>query len=108
VATIVALGGGRLGRLAVGETVGPFLASLVLAVAGNLYARWRRRPAELMVVPGLAVLVPGSVGLRSCAALLNSDAVAGVETGFRMFLVAIALVAGLLAGNTLVRGRESG
>ena len=59
----------------------------------------------LLAVPGLAVLVPGSMGLRSAAALLTADPAAGVQTGFHMVIVATALVAGLLAGNTLLRGR---
>jgi uncharacterized membrane protein YjjB (DUF3815 family) len=84
---------------------GPFLAALLLSLAGQIYARGSRRPAEIVVVPGMAVLVPGSVGIRCISALLGSDPVAGVQNGFQMFVIAMALVAGLLAGNALLRAR---
>jgi uncharacterized membrane protein YjjP (DUF1212 family) len=104
-ASALALFGSRLGAAALGPLTGPFLAALLVSLAGKGYARVARRPAEVVVVPGLAVLVPGSVGLRSAAALLRANPAAGVETGFHMFVIAMALVAGLLAGNMLVRGR---
>jgi uncharacterized membrane protein YjjB (DUF3815 family) len=57
------------------------------------------------LVPGILLLVPGSVGFASFQALLERDVVSGVETAFRMLLTAIALAGGLLAANTLVDGR---
>jgi uncharacterized membrane protein YjjB (DUF3815 family) len=59
-----------------------------------------------MVVPGLMLLVPGSVGFRSLASLLERDVVAGVDTAFSMLMVAVALVAGLLSANALVPPRK--
>jgi uncharacterized membrane protein YjjB (DUF3815 family) len=59
------------------------------------------------MVPGILFLVPGSVGFRSFASLLESDVVSGVETAFRMALVAIALVAGLLVANVVVPPRKA-
>ena len=37
----------------------------MLGIVGNLYARYSRRAAELLIVPGIALLVPGAVGARS-------------------------------------------
>jgi len=53
-------------------------------------------------VPGLALLVPGSFGLRSLDSLLAGQSVTGVEQGFQMFMMTMALVAGLLFSNTIV------
>ena len=39
----------------------------------QLFARLSRQPAELFAVPGLALLVPGSFGVRSMAALLSEQ-----------------------------------
>src|SRR5262245_66593719 len=69
---------------------------------------WKGAAAELFVIPGLAVLVPGSIGLRSMASLLEAHtASVGVTSAMQMFLIAMALVAGLLFGNSIEIGRAS-
>jgi uncharacterized membrane protein YjjB (DUF3815 family) len=52
-------------------------------------------------VPGILLLVPGSVGFRSLTSLLERQAVAGIETAFSMILTAMALVAGLLIAGVI-------
>ena len=59
-----------------------------------------------MSLPGILLLVPGSIGFWSLAALLESDVVSGVETAFRMVLVAVSLVAGLLLADAIVPPRD--
>ena len=71
----------------------------MLGVAAQAYARASGRPAELFTVPGLALLVPGSFGVRSMAALLSEQTTVGVETAFHMVLTAMALATGLLASS---------
>ena len=58
-------------------------------------------------MPGIALLVPGSIGYRSLEAFLSQDTDHGVESAFRMFLVGIALVAGLLFSNSVVGERNA-
>lgn len=94
----VSRAGSRLGN----PLLGPFLGALVLGMTANLYARWRTPTPQLLLVPGLALLVPGSFGLRSLDSLLAGASVAGVELGFQMFMMTIALVAGLLFSNAMV------
>ncbi|HEY1603909.1 MAG TPA: threonine/serine exporter family protein [Pirellulales bacterium] len=106
-ASTLALVGTRLGTAYIGHLAGPFLAAAMLGVVGNLYARYSRRAAELLIVPGIALLVPGSVGARSLECLLSQDtAMLGVADAFDMFLLGIALVAGLLFSNSLVGERR--
>jgi uncharacterized membrane protein YjjB (DUF3815 family) len=57
---------------------------------GNLYARALGRPASVTIVPGLLLLVPGSVGFRSFALMLQDQTVVGLGTAFSMMLVAIS------------------
>ncbi len=88
-----------MGARSLGELAGPFLAALVLGIVAQLYARVSGQPAELFSVPGLALLVPGSFGVRSMAALLSEQTTVGVETAFHMILTAMALVTGLLVSS---------
>jgi uncharacterized membrane protein YjjB (DUF3815 family) len=53
------------------------------------------------------LLVPGSIGYRSLAALLHSDVVSGVDAGFSAVLVGVTLAAGLLLANVLVPPRRA-
>jgi uncharacterized membrane protein YjjP (DUF1212 family) len=107
-ASVVAVTGSQWGAIAAGSHAGPFLAALLLGVASNVYARIVRVAPELLVTPGLALLVPGSIGVRSISALFSQDGLAGVNTAFDMFIIAMALVAGLLFSNSLVRERTPG
>ena len=103
----LAYGGVRLGALFLGAQLGAFVGAIAVGAGSNLYARWLDRPAAVTQVPGILFLVPGSIGFQSLASLLESDVVSGIETAFRMTLVAIALVAGLLVSNVVVPPRKA-
>jgi uncharacterized membrane protein YjjP (DUF1212 family) len=94
--------GGRLGAAAFGPELGAFAGALAVALASSAYERVLRRPAAVVLVPGILQLVPGSVGFRSLVSLMDRDALAGIQTAFSMLLTAIALVAGLLIAGIIV------
>jgi len=60
----------------------------------------------VVLVPGLLLLVPGSVGFRAVTSLVERQAVAGIETAFSTALTAIALVAGLLVAGVIAPERR--
>ena len=93
----------RLGTGLLGPELGAFFGALAVSLGSNLYNRITERPAAVTLVPGLLILVPGSIGFRSIAAMLQSQVVPGIEAAFSMFLTAVALVAGLLFAAALVR-----
>lgn len=84
-----------------GPELGAFVGAFVVGLAANGYAAWQRLPAAVVVLPSLLLLVPGSVGFQSVTLFLAHDPSAGVEAAFRMLLVAVALVAGVLAANVV-------
>jgi uncharacterized membrane protein YjjB (DUF3815 family) len=47
------------------------------------------------------------MGFRGMASLLDRDTLTGVESVFAMFIVATAIVAGLLIANAVVSPRRS-
>jgi uncharacterized membrane protein YjjB (DUF3815 family) len=78
-----------------------FVAAFGVALASSAYERWRRRPAPVVLVPGILLLVPGSIGYRSMSSLLERNTVAGIDTAFAMVLTAVSLVAGLLIAGVV-------
>lgn len=104
-ASLIAFAASRLGTYYLGPISGAFLAALVLGVVANFWAKLFRQPVELFDVPGLAILVPGSIGLRCLASLLSEDTTTGVYAAFQMFVTAMAIVAGLLFSNSFSRQR---
>lgn len=97
--------GSRLGVSVLGPQLGVFLGALVVGMLGNVWSRWRRLPASVVSVPGILMLVPGSVGFRSIAAFFDADVVQAVGTASSMFVLAASLVAGLLTANVVVAPR---
>jgi uncharacterized membrane protein YjjP (DUF1212 family) len=98
---MIAWFGGLLGVQLLGPELGAFLAALAVGVYANTWERLTDRPAALALVPGLMLLVPGSVGFRAVSAVLDGRTVVAVETGFSVLMTSVSLVAGLLAANIL-------
>jgi uncharacterized membrane protein YjjB (DUF3815 family) len=98
--------GAREGAIVLGPEIGVLAGAFALGILCNLYARTFDRPAQVLLVPALLVIVPGSVGFRGMSSLLGHDIVTGVETTFAMFVVAMAIVAGLLVANATLSPRR--
>lgn len=95
----------RAGTAVLGPALGAFPAALAVSLAAETYHRRLGRPAAIPAVPGLLLLVPGSVGFRSVSALLADDVVAGVGLAFTMVMVAVSIVAGTLVASAILPQR---
>ncbi len=104
---MLAFWGARYGVALLGAGLGPVLGALVVGLAGNLYARLRHRPAVVVIVPSIILLVPGAIGYRSLSFLMEKDVLSGIDNAFTALLVGVSLVAGLLLANVLVPPRNA-
>ena len=95
----------RLSTARLGLELGTFAGAFAVGLLSNLFSRITGRPAMIPRVPAVFLLVPGALGFRSVSSMLEKDAVAGVQLGFTVGLVAVAIVTGLLVANALVRPR---
>ncbi len=102
-ACLFSFGGARLGTILFGPELGALLGAVSLGVAANLFARTMKRPAAVALLPGLILLVPGSIGFGSLARFIANDVMSGVGAAFSVVLVATAIATGLLVANALVR-----
>jgi uncharacterized membrane protein YjjP (DUF1212 family) len=106
-ACVVGYAGSRYGTAWLGAQMGVLVGAFALGVLSNFYARLLDRPAQVVAVPAVLLLVPGSMGLRGMTSLLDKETLTGIETVFAMFIVATAIVAGLLIANAVFAPRRS-
>ncbi len=85
---------------------GVFFSSLITAALANLYGRTQGRPGALVRVPGIMLLVPGSVGFRALGFVMERDYTLGGDTLVAVLSALLALVAGLLFGSLLIPPRR--
>lgn len=90
-----------------GNPAGVFVAALIIAAAGNLFARLSNRPGALIRVPGIVMLVPGSASLRGLMNLVQDTGDASGDALVTVLKILLALVAGLLFGNLLIGARRN-
>jgi uncharacterized membrane protein YjjP (DUF1212 family) len=105
-AVAIALAGARFGAWLFGATLGVVVASFLLGLCANGYARLSRRPPALVLIPGLAVLVPGALGLRGVGEFLRTAA-GGVNVLIAVVIIAAGLVVGLLVADALLPARPA-
>jgi len=101
---------GVAGR-ALGEELGAFLGALMVSAGSTFIARRRDTTPIVTIVPGLLILVPGSIGLRSVTSFSQQKTVTGIEAAFKVILIGISLAAGVLAGRAVtaaLRRRRNG
>ena len=94
----------RLGPL--GPAGEAFAAALALGLVGNLVSRMVGLPAQLVVVPGIMLRVPGGDALTAMGMLMRHEA-GGLDAFVDAVSVSGALVGGLLAAGLLVSPRDS-
>jgi len=99
--TMISYCGGLLGAHLLGPQLGVFFGSLFLGIGSNVYSRRTNRPGTVTLVPGIMQMVPGSIGFGSVSMMLQKEFVSGMEAGFEMVIVGIALVTGLLMANVI-------
>lgn len=84
-----------------------FFAATVVTATANAYGRWRNRPGALVRLPGIILLVPGSLGFRSFNFAFERDVMLGLDTAVAVITALVALVAGILVGNLLLSPRRN-
>ncbi|MEM1329934.1 MAG: threonine/serine exporter family protein [Planctomycetota bacterium] len=98
--------GSRAGGQVLSPELGASVGAFALGLLSNVQARRIRRPALIVTVPGVILLVPGSIGFRSFSELLEQDATGGVTAAFSMIMVAVAISAGLLMAQLTFPSRQ--
>jgi uncharacterized membrane protein YjjP (DUF1212 family) len=90
----------------IGEVAAVFAAALAVGLAGNVFALLRRRSALIVIVPGILMLVPGSLGYESAARLLADDTLGGVTAAVDTLVTTLSIVYGLIVSAAVLPSRR--
>ncbi len=86
-----------------GHQVAAFGSAFIVGVLTNLAARYLRIPQAVMLIPGILVLVPGSLSYESILAIFQTDITNAVSLAVDAVLAAILIVAGTLLSQLIIR-----
>ena len=103
----IAIMGSKIAGIWLQSPFSSFVAVLAVSIVGNIFALITKRPSSIMHIPGVMLLVPGSIGFKSLEAMLDNQTLDGIQTAFSALLVAVALAVGLIAGNLFVPPRKA-
>ena len=97
----------KFGSQFLGPELGICLGAFLTGLYSNAYSRLAGRPVAVPAMPGIMLLVPGSISFQSLSSFLANDALNGVETAFTTILLAMSLVVGLMLSNVALPPRRS-
>lgn len=97
--------GARVGGQLLGPELGAFGGGLLTGVGSRWYSRITNRPSQITLVPGLLLLVPGSIGLRSFTSMMEGEPITGIEGVFRVGLIAVSIASGILIARLVTPRR---
>lgn len=97
----------RAAGAVLGPEIGVLIAACAVGLASHTFARLRNRPSSTLTLPGVTMLVPGSLGLLSVSAAALHDPSRAFDLGFGMLMVVIALSTGILLAAAALPPRSS-
>ncbi len=97
----------RVGTNLFGTELTFFVAGAFVAMVSNLLARILGRPGLITMLPGIILIVPGSINYNGFIAMFERDVMDTVTAVFTVVIIAVSIVAGMFFGNTVIPPRRS-
>jgi uncharacterized membrane protein YjjP (DUF1212 family) len=99
--------GAEFGQHLFGDGLNGFIGALIVGLYANSFSRIKNVPSNLVLLPGIVLLVPGSktyIGLNSL--ISGQNMLAGASSGAQVFLSFMAIIAGLIFANVILPPRQ--
>jgi uncharacterized membrane protein YjjP (DUF1212 family) len=87
--------------------VATFGAALVVGLLANVGSRFARIPQEVLLIPGVIIIVPGALSYESILLILQSDAADAATIALNAVVAAVEIVSGLLLAQLFIAPRRS-
>ncbi|KAJ1935731.1 pheromone-regulated protein prm10 [Linderina macrospora] len=88
--------------------IGPVVAAFVLGLVANLWSKVFKHNAYAVMLPGMMILVPGSVGVRGILSMFT-DSGSSTQLAVQMIRTSLSIMTGLFASTFVVypRGKKN-
>jgi uncharacterized membrane protein YjjP (DUF1212 family) len=87
--------------------LGTLFGAIAAGIFANLWVRATGRPTSIVLIPAITALVSGSIGFRGMMVVAAGQSEQGGGQITQMFVVALAISAGLLVSNTILRPKTT-
>ncbi|MBD64650.1 MAG: hypothetical protein CME62_05560 [Halobacteriovoraceae bacterium] len=86
----------------IGVIPSAFVGGLIVGCGSNLFSIVFQRPAMVLSLPMIILLVPGSVGYQGLSFFFEENPLDAISTIFKTISIGMALVAGSFFGNLII------
>ncbi|KAG6556858.1 hypothetical protein Mapa_001805 [Marchantia paleacea] len=91
-----------LSSLRLGSSTSSVIASFAVGLTGTAYSHFQGDLPLVMVLSGILLLVPGGIGVRGVATMLQDDVLSGMGFVFDMMVVGLSITIGLLLAKIVL------
>ncbi|KAL3692257.1 hypothetical protein R1sor_005908 [Riccia sorocarpa] len=88
--------------LRLGSNTSSVIASFAVGLTGTAYSHFQGDLPLVMVLSGILLLVPGGIGVRGVATMLDDDVLSGMGFVFNMLVVGLSITIGLLVSKIIL------
>ncbi|KAJ1825839.1 pheromone-regulated protein prm10, partial [Coemansia sp. RSA 2599] len=91
------------------QIIGPVVSAFVLGIAANIWSKIFKQNAYATLLPGMMILVPGSVGVRGIMSMFNNlNDGSSTQLATQMVQTSLSIMVGLFASSFVVypRGKK--
>jgi len=78
------------------------LSALMIGITGGIYSKLTHHASFIVIVAGIMMLVPGSIGVKGVSAFFDNDAISGITFGFEVVTIGLSICVGLFVSNVLI------
>lgn len=81
-----------------------FIASFIVTLLSEFFARFFKKPAVLYIIPGIIPLVPGLKIYNTMLELIQGQYIVALETATQVGMISGAIVMGMLIVTSVLKG----
>lgn len=78
-----------------------FVGALIVGIMAELFAKYRKKPATVFVVPGIIPLVPGYGLYFAMLSIIEKNYEEATRVGFETFIVASVIASAIIISTTI-------
>jgi len=91
-----------------GFTLGTFFGSLAVSLYSNAYAIFKNKPASIVLIQGIVLLVPGSKTYMDLNTYISGEQIlTSLNDGNFVLMIFIAILAGMVLANAILPANKS-